>query len=60
MPTNLDSRPRLDSAFICFSMPSFWSKNHQPLPNCIFPGTEPSWKLPIIVAYSSLSRGLML
>ena len=38
-----------DSAFICFSMPSSWSRNHQALPNCILPGTEPSWKMPMIV-----------
>ena len=31
-------------------MASFWSRNHQPLPNWIFPATVPSWKLPAIVA----------
>ena len=45
---------------ICCSMPSFWSRNHQPAPNCILPAIEPSWKLPIIVASTSLSVGLRL
>jgi hypothetical protein len=37
-------------ALICHSIASFWSRNHQPLPNWILPATEPSWKLPAIVA----------
>ena len=48
------------STRIWASMPSSWSRNHQAEPHCIFPGTLPSWKLPIIVAISSLSAGFRL
>ena len=41
-------------------MPSFWSMNHQALPNCILPGKLPSWKLPSMVATRSFCAGLML
>ena len=52
--------PILDKVFICFSMPSFWSKNHHPEPNCTFPLMLPSLKLPIMVAITSLSAGFKL
>ena len=48
------------SARIWASIPSSWSRNHQAEPYCIFPGTLPSWKLPIMVAISSLSAGFRL
>ena len=38
MPTKRESRPTLESALSCHSIPSFWSRNHQPLPNWILPG----------------------
>src|SRR5690606_31335068 len=60
IPTKRLSKPILDSALICLVIPSFWSRNHQADPNWILPGTEPSLKLPIMVAISSLSAGLRL
>src|SRR6185312_2303639 len=60
MPTNRDSRPRLERASICLRMPSSWSRNHQALPSCIFPGVVPSLKLPMTVAKASLSAGFRL
>ena len=60
MPTKWLNIPMLDKALICFSIPSFWSINHQPEPNCIFPTIVPSWKFPVIVANNSLSRGFKL
>ena len=50
IPMKRESRPTLERTLICHSMASFWSRNHQPLPNWILPAMEPSWKLPIIVA----------
>ena len=49
IPMKCDNSPRFDRVLICDSIASFWSRNHQPLPNCILPGIELSWKLPIIV-----------
>ena len=40
IPTKRESRPRLESASICLRMPSSWSRNHQALPSCIFPGAR--------------------
>jgi len=42
IPTKRLRRPTFESAFICHSMASFWSENHQPLSNCNFPGVKPS------------------
>src|SRR5690606_13308686 len=53
IPTKRESSPIFDRAFICCSIPSFWSRNHQPVPYCIFPGNEPSLKFPVIVATST-------
>ena len=55
-----ESSPQLERAFSCISMPSFWSRCHQPEPNCILPGEDPSWKFPIIVERTKLSQGLTL
>src|SRR6266700_3300967 len=33
MPMKRESKPPFESAFSCHSMASFWSRNHQPLPN---------------------------
>src|SRR5690606_22641797 len=60
IPTKRLNRPILDSALICLVIPSFWSRNHHADPNWILPGTEPSLKLPIMVAINSLSAGLRL
>ena len=60
IPINRLIKPILESVFSCLVIPSFWSKNHQALPHCILPATEPSLKLPIMVAISSLSAGLRL
>ena len=38
MPTKRESRPAFESASSCAVMPCFWSRNHQALPNWIFPG----------------------
>ena len=42
IPTKRESRPRLESASSCLRIPSSWSRNHQALPSCIFPGCDPS------------------
>ena len=60
MPMNLLSSPILERAFNCFTIPSFWSRNHHPEPYWIFPATEPSLKFPTMVAKRSLSAGLRL
>ena len=60
MPMKRLNKPLLESASICFFMPSFWSRNHHAEPYCILPGMEPSWKLPIMEANTSLSAGLRL
>ena len=33
IPMKRESNPQFESAFNCHSIPSFWSRNHQPLPN---------------------------
>ena len=43
MPTNRLSSPTFARALICHSMASFWSRNHQPLPNWTLPATLPSF-----------------
>ena len=60
IPTNRLNKPKLESTFNCFSMPSFWSKNHQAAPYCILPATFPSLKLAAIAANISLSLGFKL
>ena len=60
IPTNVLINPIFERAFSCFSIPSFWSRNHHPEPNCTFPFTDPSLKFPIIVAIISLSAGFRL
>ena len=42
IPTKRLSKPSCESALICHSIASFWSRNHQPDPNWIFPGHAPS------------------
>ena len=44
------------SDFNCSNMPSFWSMNHQALPNWILPGTPP-WKQPASAASAQLAEG---
>src|SRR5690606_32109518 len=60
MPIKQLSNPIFDKVLSCFSIPSFWSRYHQPEPNCTLPFTDPSLKLPIIVAKTSLSLGFKL
>ena len=53
MPTKRLSRPMFDSALICRSMPSFWSRNHQPEPNCIVANVDADAELnrPLALKY---------
>ena len=58
IPTKRLRRPSIESASIWRLIPTSWSRNHQPEPNCILPGTEPSLKLYAMVIITSLSLGL--
>ena len=57
IPTNCDKSATCESDSICLCIPSFWSLNHQPLPNWILPEMSSCWKQFIMVAKTSLSRG---
>ena len=54
MPMKRESMPMLARDTRWRSIPSFWSLNHHAAPNCILPRMGWSWKLPAIVARTSL------
>src|SRR3546814_5994550 len=60
IPTKQLIRPIFDKVFSCWVMPSSWSRNHHPEPNCILPLVPAAWKFPIMAANTALSAGLRL
>src|SRR5690606_30145732 len=60
IPTKQLIKPIFDRVFSCWVMPSSWSRNHHPEPNCILPLVPAAWKFPIMAANTALSAGLRL